>query len=196
MELRLPAPEQLREIYARDLAVSFPREELKPLRMMETLWSAGRYRPYCLFHGDKIVGECFLWLGRPGWALLDYLCVPPARRNGGLGAMLLRRMREAEPEWTVFLEAESPDDAPDPAIARRRLGFYRRSGTRTASFESEVFGVPYRLLYWSKETVPDSELIAHYGEVYRTGFSPEKFQKYIRVPRDPARPTPRVPWVE
>ena len=27
-----------------------------------------------LFDGDEIVGECFLWLGRPGWALLDYLC--------------------------------------------------------------------------------------------------------------------------
>lgn len=196
MELKLSTPDQLRVIYARDLAVSFPAEELKPLHMMETLWSNGRYRPYCLFDGGEIIGECFLWLARPGWALLDYLCIPPGRRNAGLGGALLRKMRETEPEWTVFLEAENPSFAQDPVLARRRLGFYQRSGTRSANFEVEVFGVPYQMLYWSERIVPDPELIARYGEVYQTGFSPEKYKKYIRVPRNPSEPTPRVPWVE
>ena len=75
MELRIPSVEQLRTIYDRDLKEAFPTAELKPLRNIEKSWAEGWYKPYCLFDGDNIVGEAFLWLGHPGWALLDYLCV-------------------------------------------------------------------------------------------------------------------------
>ena len=89
MELRLPSPEQLRTVYDRDLKEAFPAAELKPLRNIEKSWAEGWYKPYCLFDGDNIVGEAFLWLGHPGWALLDYLCVSSIRRNGGVGASIL-----------------------------------------------------------------------------------------------------------
>ena len=85
MELRIPSVEQLRTIYDRDLKEAFPTAELKPLRNIEKSWTEGWYRPYCLFDGDNIVGEAFLWLGHPGWALLDYLCVSSTARNAGAG---------------------------------------------------------------------------------------------------------------
>ena len=66
MELRLPTLEQLRTVYDADLLKAFPAAELKPLRNMEELWEVDRYRPWCLFDGDEIVGECFLWLGNSG----------------------------------------------------------------------------------------------------------------------------------
>ena len=94
MELRIPSPEQLRTIYDRDLKESFPAAELKPLRNMERMWADGWYKPWCLFDGDNIVGEAFLWLGHPGWALLDYLCVSPGCRNGGLGSAILQKLME------------------------------------------------------------------------------------------------------
>ena len=90
MELRLPSVEQLRTVYDRDLKEAFPAAELKPLRNIEKSWAEGWYKPYCLFDGDNIVGEAFLWLGHPGWALLDYLCVSGTRRNSGLGASILQ----------------------------------------------------------------------------------------------------------
>ena len=96
MELRLPTSEQLSMVYERDLRASFPPAELKPLAAIERMWQEGWYLPYCLFDGGEIVGECFLWLGEPGWALLDYLCVSPAYRNGGTGALILEKMRERE----------------------------------------------------------------------------------------------------
>lgn len=90
----------------------------------------GYYRPWCLFDGAEIVGECFLWLGEPGWALLDYLCISPRCRNGGLGALLLEKMLEAEPGVVILGESEMPEYAPDPAMAQRRLGFYARNHAR------------------------------------------------------------------
>ena len=82
MELRIPTLEQLRTVYDRDLRTAFPAAELKPLKNMEEMWAEGRYCPWCLFDGDDIAGEAFLWLGHPGWALLDYLCVAAERRPG------------------------------------------------------------------------------------------------------------------
>ena len=76
MELRIPTLEQLRTVYDRDLRTAFPAAELKPLKNMEEMWAEGRYRPWCLFDGDDIAGEAFLWLGHPGWAL-QALQVPP-----------------------------------------------------------------------------------------------------------------------
>ena len=158
MELRLPTLEQLRTVYDADLLKAFPAAELKPLRNMEELWEVDRYRPWCLFDGDEIVGECFLWLGHPGWALLDYLCVSPRQRNAGLGAAILRKLQEVEPDTVIFGESEAPEDADDPAMAERRLGFYARNGLRTAGYDTEMFGVHYKTLYLFREEVDDAAL--------------------------------------
>lgn len=197
MELRLPTRAQLKTVYHLDLKSSFPPAELKPLRSILRMLDAGRYRPYCLFDGDDIVGECFLCLGEPGWALLDYLCVSQRRRNAGLGALLLDKLRQAETDTVVFGEAEVPEFAPDPQMARRRLNFYRRGGAQFAGFTSDVFGVPYHIFYWADAAVPDRELMARYDYVYRSTFTPSQYAKFIRIPRDPQAPrAKRVPWTD
>ena len=88
-----------------------------------------------------------------------------------------------------------PADAPDPEMAERRLGFYARNGLRTAGYDTEIFGVHYRTLYLANRVVDDGELMAEHDFIYRDTFPPEKYQKYIRIPRDPnAEPGERVPW--
>lgn len=197
MELRLPSLEQLEMVYERDLRVSFPAAELKPLRIIRRMLDDGLYRPWCLFDGEKIIGECFLWLGEPGWALLDYLCVSPAYRNGGTGALILEKMRERERDTVILGESELPRFAPDPAMAERRLGFYARNGARTAGYDTEMFGVPYKTLYWSDEPLPDQRVMEAHRAIYLSRFSPEKYAKYVRIPRQPdAEPLPKVAWNE
>ena len=195
MELRLPTLEQLRTVYDADLLKAFPAAELKPLRNMEELWEVDRYRPWCLFDGDEIVGECFLWLGHPGWALLDYLCVSPRQRNAGLGAAILRKLQEVEPDTVIFGESEVPEDADDPAMAERRLGFYARNGLRTAGYDTEMFGVHYKTLYLFREEVDDAALMEEHRFVYQSTFSPEKYTQFVRIPYDPGVPSgPKVAW--
>lgn len=195
MELRLPSPEQLRTVYDRDLKEAFPAAELKPLRNIEKSWAEGWYKPYCLFDGDNIVGEAFLWLGHPGWALLDYLCVSSIRRNGGVGASILEKLREREADTVIFGESEAPEDAPDPEMARRRLGFYARCGLRTAGYDTEMFGVHYKTLYLAGSPVDDAALMEEHRFVYENTFSADKYCKYVRIPFDPkAAPGPKVAW--
>lgn len=198
MELKLASPEQVAMVYERDLKPSFPPAELKPLANIRAMCRDGCYRPWCLFDGEEIAGECFLWLGHPGWALLDYLCVAESRRNSGAGARMLELLRRAEPEGTVILvESEAPVHAPDRTLAERRLGFYARCGLRTAGYDAEVFGAHYKMLYLSAKPVPDGRLMEEHRFIYRNRFSKEKYERCVRIPRDPeAGPSVQVPWNE
>ena len=106
MKLKLASPEQVAMVYERDLKPSFPPSELKPLANIQAMCRDGCYQPWCLFDGEEIAGECFLWLGRPGWALLDYLCVAEDRRNSGAGALMLKV--RPRPSRRVPISRKSP----------------------------------------------------------------------------------------
>ncbi len=199
MELKIASPEQTAMVYERDLVSAFPPAELKPLKNIQAMVRSGHYRTWCLFDGEEIAGACFLWLGHPGWALLDYLCVTENRRNGGTGAAMLSELLhvEAEGGTVIFGESEAPVHAPDPVMAERRLGFYARCGCRTAGYDAEIFGVHYKTLYLSSAPVPDEDLMREHRFIYQSTFPREKFQRYVRIPRDPAAaPAPQVPWNE
>ena len=194
MELRIPTPEQLRTVYDVHLREAFPAAELKPLASMERLWREGRYRPLCLFDGREILGEAFMWLGHPGWGLLDYLCVAPDCRGAGLGAVILQELREKE-SGVIFGESEAPEDAPDPAMAERRLGFYIRNGLRTAGYDTEMFGVHYKTLYLADGDVDGDSMMQEHRFIYQSAFRPDRFAQYIRIPRQAgAAPGEKVPW--
>ena len=195
LELRLPTLEQLRKVYHTEMKEAFPPAELKPLAAIERMWQAGCYKPYCLFDDDALIGVAFLWLGHPGWALLDYLCVSAGWRNDGFGSEILRMLPQVERDTVIFGEAEAPLRAPEPAMAERRLGFYIRNGLRVAGYDSEIFGVHYKTLYLADREVGDEELMREHQFVYRNSFPPEKYEKYICIPYDPTtEPGEQIAW--
>lgn len=197
MKLRTAEKMELGAIYERLLRPAFPPAELKPLRAIVDMVDDGCYDPLVLEDGGAVIGTAFLLLGVPGWALLDYLCVDPARRNDGLGAVLIRQMLDAYPGWVILAEAESPEFAPDPAIAERRLGFYARNSAKLAEYDTEAFGVRYKTLYWAEDAVDEADLIVQHQFIYQSRFGQEKYEKYLRIPCPAGvSPRPAVPWTE
>ncbi len=197
MELHIATPEQTALAYERDMKQAFPVAELKPLANIQAMCADGCYQAWCLFEGEEIIGECFLWLGHPGWGLLDYLCVAESHRNQGLGAVILEKIQQAEPGMVIFGESEAPEHAPDPELASRRLGFYARNGLRTAGYDTELFGVHYKTLYFAPEPVEDARLMEEHRFIYQNRFPAKKYEKYVRIPRDPnAGPGIKTAWNE
>ena len=195
MEMRLLRGDEMALFYDRDLDDAFPGAELKPLRVMEEARQTGKYHPWGLFDGEDLVGGAFTWEYAPGWVLFDSLCVARHRRNDGLGAQLIAKLVECERGKVLFGESEVPDCAPDPEMARRRLGFYARCGLRTAGYDTEMFGVHYKTLYLAGGPVDDAALMEEHRFVYENTFSADKYHKYVRIPFDPkAAPGPKVPW--
>lgn len=197
MELKIPTREAFRAFYESDLKTAFPEEELKPCAVMEQLWDKGVYRPWCLFDGDKIIGCAVVWQHEPGWVLFEYLCVTARERGGGLGSELIALLLQAERGSVVFGESEIPDFAPDPAMARRRMGFYQRNGAKRAFYDVTLFGVPFHTLYWSDGAVDETVLLEKHRAVYRSHFTLERYEKFITIPWDESMGAPqRRPWEE
>ena len=197
MKMRLLTDREVQEVYAKHLKPSFPAAELRPLHAIRALMREGTYRPWCLLDGEEIVGEAFVWEASPGWGLFDYLCVAPPRRNDGLGAMLIAKLLEAERGKVLFGESEMPQYAPDPAMAQRRLAFYRRNGAQKAGYDAAVFGVPYHTLFWAEGTVTDGALMHAHRAAYRSRFSEKAYERFIRIPWDISMGMPeKLPWEE
>lgn len=196
MELKLPSEAQLEAVYARDLLASFPKAELKPLREMRAERARGEYRPWCLFDGEEIIGEAFVWEHTAPFALFDYLCVTPARRNDGLGSLLIQKLIAAERGKVVFGEAEIPAYAPDGAMAARRLAFYRRNGAKRAGYDVCEFGVPYHVLYWADGAADERALRAAHAAAYRSAIPRAYYERYVQIPWEPSMGIPQhIPWV-
>lgn len=143
MELKRLNPDQLQLAYETDLREAFPPAELKPLSAMTEMMARGVYEALALYEeGDAApLGYVLLWKHVDGrYLLIDYLCVPARRRNGGIGAKLLHTLFDAYPPETVFIgESEAPtgDEAADEMILRR-LGFYERNGTTILGYDTAL----------------------------------------------------------
>ena len=158
MQILRLSPAACEELYHTALPRDFPAAELKPFAEIQRLLDAGIYEPL-LLTDDAGVRLAYAWqVVLPGQrtALLDYFAVRCDLRGGGVGTQAL-------------LECEHPAEAPDPAVARRRIGFYLRAGARATALESRVFGTRYAVLSLPcGGTVPDAALCKELRALYKT----------------------------
>ena len=201
MHLRTLTPEELKTIYEVDLKEAFPPAELKPLSAMEAMRAKGIYDPLVLAdEEDTMLGYILLWKHEDGrYLLVDYLCVPAGRRNGGTGGRLLQAARAYYPADTVLIgESEAPtgDPAADELILRR-LGFYARNGARTLSYDNALFGVHYKTICWAEPMPDEAEILRKHQEIYLQQFGRERYDRYIQIPLRPGETVrPVTDWTE
>lgn len=201
MELRLLTAAELAAAYHTDLREAFPPAELKPLAAMEELRRRGLYDPLGLFDDQgEALGYILFWkhLDRR-YLLMDYLCVPARRRNGGIGAKLIPMAIDYYPVGTVFIgESEAPtgDPARDELILRR-LGFYKRCGAVTLGYDSALFGVPFKTICWAEPMPEEGEILRKHREIYLDHFGRERFDRYLQLPLEPGEAVrPVTAWTE
>ena len=182
MELHEATPEEVRLVYERDLVEAFPYEELRTLPEIEELIRQGKYKFLCLYDGPEIVASVAFYQEKPGWILWDYLYVVPSRRHSWLGLYLVRDMTKRYHDSVIIADVESPEYAPDPSFARKRIALFRRTGAFVTGFEVELWGVRYKVIYWADRKHPDNEIMREYDHICRTMFTSEEHERYIRIP--------------
>ena len=196
--LKKLTPPEIGEAYEKVFREAFPPEELKPLFVMEKMSAEGQYDILGLYKGGESLGYICCWLDMP-FVLIDYLCVDCRFRNCGLGAEMLRLIREFYPETTVFIgEAEAPtgDSAAD-AIIRRRLDFYKRCGAETLGYDCALFGVHYKCIVWNKGGFDEEEILRRHDGFYRRNFTPKMYASAIQLPlKEGEKPFSRRDWDE
>lgn len=201
MYLRAMSPAQLQRAYDTDLSEAFPPSELKPLRAMEAMRARGVYDPLCLYgEAGEPLGYILLWKHEDGrFILIDYLCVPAGRRNGGTGGKLLEMARAHYPEETVFIgESEAPSgDSQADGMILRRLGFYARNGARTLGYDTALFGVHFKTICWADPMPDEAEILQKHQEIYLRQFGREKYDRFLQIPLRPGeKPRQVTDWTE
>ncbi len=164
---------QTKEVYDRRMTADFPPSELKPYQDMKRLMEKGWYEPLTLVHETTGAMAAYAFQTViPGCrcALLDYFAVLPELRGQGTGTAALSALAEhyARRLDGLIIECEHPAEAPDPAAARRRIGFYLRAGARATAIESRLFGVRYLVLALPcRDTVSEAAVSADLRRIYR-----------------------------
>ncbi|WP_294450465.1 GNAT family N-acetyltransferase [uncultured Gemmiger sp.] len=148
MQIQLLNETQAETIHRRQMTRDFPEAELKPFSAVRGLMRRGLYEPLALYEEGSLVS--YAWqtvLPDCATALLDYFAVLPELRGKGAGTRSLHALAEyyAPRKRTLLIECEHPAEAPDPAEARRRIGFYLHAGARATAMEGRVFGVRYQI---------------------------------------------------
>lgn len=185
-ELRTLTASELEEAYSTVFSEAFPPQELKPLSAMQRMWELGEYEPCGLFENGSPIGYICLWKnGR--YILIDYLCVPRDIRSGGIGGETVKKAISAAPGDTIFIgEVEAPTGDPErDGIINRRLGFYARLGAQTAGYDTALFGVHYKTIYWSSSPVDEAELLEKHRGLYLRHIPDEIYQRAIKIPLAP-----------
>ena len=201
MQLRILTPEELKRVYETDLAEAFPPAELKPLWAMEGMRDRGIYDPLVLVDDEgKMAGYILLWKHSGGrFVLIDYLCVPAGKRNGGVGGRLLEAAIAYYPADTVFIgETEAPTGDPErDEMILRRLGFYARNGAKTLGYDTALFGVHFKTICWADPMPEEAEVLRRHQEIYLERFGQAKYDKYIQIPLLPGEKCYEVTdWTE
>ncbi len=188
MIFRQMTPPEIEIWYHALFSEAFAENERKPLRDILALVGEERYELWGLFDGEQMLGYATLWKreGIP-LVLLDYLGVSAARRNGGLGAGILTRLKERG--CPIVTESELPvagDADGENEIRRRRIGFYRRNGFAPA-YEMATCGMRWQALLANTEGLELADIMAWHKALY----GPERTD--VKVPLGPDE-VPEMPY--
>ena len=153
MEMKKLSLDQMREIYDLRMTEDFPDNERRPFSGIVSLFGRGEYEGWGLYEEEALLAYAFLvreiWQGKPCY-LVDYIAVDRERRGSGIGACLLKELKEVlAGAGCVFGEVENPDYAKTPEEKEemeRRIRFYLGNGFRDTGACEWLYHVEYMLL--------------------------------------------------
>lgn len=185
-------PAELARVYETEMCRDFPPSERKPLAMIQAAEARGAAHTWGVFAGEELAA--YLLMVRPAGcpvSQLDYFAVLPAFRASGLGAQLLAQLpRQEEGAQAILIEAELPEKAEDPAMARRRLGFYARCGAEDTGWTEHLFDAWFQILVLpcpGQQQPPEEEAVFQLAQCYRLSISETDWRKFVRFYRPDGR---------
>ncbi len=187
MELLVMTNKTLTTLYKEQMTVDFPKDELKPLALLQTQFEKGFAFGYLLQSVEQQTLGYAIFAGAPtgtGALLLDYFAVDQSLRGQGIGSRFLTLLYEAlSAHESIFIEAELPAravDATDERARLRRIGFYLQNGCQMTEIENCLFGVDFAILQRPcRRQLTDEEVLASLEQIYQTMLTKERYQQFV-----------------
>ena len=183
MELHRLDENQITKLYQEHMVIDFPKDELKPLKMILQSVQDGFYDCLGLFEKEEMVGYTFMVKLENSY-LIDYIAIFPEHRNKGVGANLLTLIDDYLGDADRIIgEVEDPaytDDEKQKTLQTRRLGFYLRNNCYDTGLRVECFGVKFIILEAGKKKCRDKDEVWDlYSRFYKKFLTAERFEKNI-----------------
>jgi len=187
LNVRFLNKEERKSTYRQYMQQDFPRNELRPLHMIEALVNKGNYYTYGIFEEEKLIAYTYFWEEREKEILLfDYFAVIPELRNQGYGTEAMKViLRVCRDKKGVILEAEDPDWAEtdqEKETRIRRIRFYEKCGLCMSEVRILLFGVEYCMMYHNlSETSVDKEIVSVMQSLYRKSLPKPIYEKMLKI---------------
>ena len=187
LTVKLINKEERKNTYKKYMKQDFPKNELRPLHMIEALVEKGHYYTYGIFEEEKMIAYAYFWEEKEKEILLfDYFAVIPELRNQGYGTAAMDRILHAcKDKRGVMLEAENPDRAEseeEKEMRIRRISFYKKCGLCMSDVRILLFGVEYSMMYYNLSTVDvKNEIVAVMQSLYKKLLPKPLYEKMLKI---------------
>ena len=187
LTVRSLTQEERKTTYKQYMKHDFPKNELRPLHMIESLVEKGDYYTYGIFENERFVAYAYFWEEKEKKILLcDYFAVIPELRNQGYGTAAMNGIwKICKEKRGIILEAESPERA-DTEIETetriKRIQFYEKCGLCMSDVKILLFGVEYSMMYRNlsgDET--DKEIISVMQSLYKRTLPRSIYKKVLKI---------------
>lgn len=177
--------------YNIEFSEAFVENERKPFQDIITLIKENKYEVWGIFEGNHLLGYASLWKSsHVPLILLDYLGVSAKLRNGGIGAQILKYLKDLN--TPIVTESELPvegDSENENNIRVRRINFYKRNGFIPA-YEMATCGMRWQALLINANNIPVESIMKWHKALYGAG------RTDVEIPLEKGK-TPGMPyWME
>jgi len=187
LTVKLLNKEERKNTYKYCMKKDFPKNELRPLHMIEALIDKGNYYTYGVFHENQMIAYAYFWEEKEKEILLfDYFAVLPDLRNQGYGTASMKVILDACKEKTgVILEAENPDRAEtdqEKETRLRRIRFYEKCGLCMSEVRILLFGVEYSMMYRNLAGIEvEKEIVSVMQHLYKKTLPKPIYEKMLKI---------------
>lgn len=173
------------EIYRYYLEI-FPKEERKPLELIQSSYEKGYTKIIEILYENKITGFMLLnSLKNKGYAILDYLAILPQYRNNKIGTRALKILQEQEKENSgIFVEIEKVGlgrDIGENLLREKRKNFYEKLGFKKLNFDLLLFDVVYTPYLFSNIEDNENVIIDEIFNIYEAISGKERIKQNCKV---------------
>lgn len=187
MKIEILDKNQIINIYNSRMVNDFPRDELRPLKLILGPYKKGIYVCYGLFDNetDELLGYAFFVKNENDY-LFDYLAIADGKRGSGIGTKFLELLREEfQCSDSVIGEVEDPvcaQNESDRENRKRRLYFYLSNGYIDTGVRVKLFGVDYIILEMDLGKKHDKDTITElYTSHYKKMLTKLLFKRMVCI---------------
>lgn len=181
---------EIQDVYNKYLVNDFPKEEQKPLSLIQDLIHKNAYVCYGLYEDETLVSYAFFGKDTSSSSiLLDFLAVVDEYRSFGYGSKFLSLIKKELKGYDgIIFEVESGESAADEeakAICERRIEFYHRNGVRSTTNYCFFFGVDMVIMFMPlMNDLEDDKIGETLDQIYHVMYTKDVYEKNIKLRKE------------